>query len=218
MAGSSVPLPALVAAGTGALFLWSGIKGGSVTRSLRSLLSAKPHLDSTLANPISGTGNIGASGSLSGGAIASDAMQYRGAGYVWGGAPARGIGNWDCSSFCNWVLGHDLGLAIPGYAPGAYTGASHGPVTGEWLLWGGCTTISHSGRDAQPGDLCVWQTHMGIALGGGQMISAQTTQNGTQVSGIDGFIPEFLFVRRLTAGPVSGTTQAPGTVTAGGRG
>jgi len=62
MAGSSVSLPALAAAGAGALFLWSGIKGGSVTRSLRSLLSAKPHLDATVANPITGSGSAPAAG------------------------------------------------------------------------------------------------------------------------------------------------------------
>jgi len=127
-------------------------------------------------------------------------LQYKGASYVWGGAPANGIGNWDCSSFCNWVIGHDMDMAIPGNPAGTYTGQSHGAVTGQWLIWGGCTTVGHSGSAAVAGDLCVWQTHMGIAIGGGQMISAQTPgPDQTLVSAIDGFIPELLFIRRLNA-------------------
>src|SRR5437868_4085726 len=90
MAGSGVPLPALVAAGTGALFLWSGIKGGSGTRSLRSLLSAKPHLDSTVANPVTGSTPGGAVTPAGGGpsAVSSQANQATGrlmaASYGWG--------------------------------------------------------------------------------------------------------------------------------------
>jgi len=68
-------------------------------------------------------------------------------------------------------------------------------------LWDGAVTIGHDGAQAQPGDLCVWQTHMGVALGGGKMISAEDPQQGTQIgeigSGVSGFIPgELLFVRR----------------------
>jgi transglycosylase-like protein with SLT domain len=92
MAGSGVSLPALVAAGAGALFLWSGIKGGSVTRSLRSLLSAKPHLDTTVANPVTGSGSApGGTVTPSGGgpsAVSSQANQATGrlmaASYGWG--------------------------------------------------------------------------------------------------------------------------------------
>jgi cell wall-associated NlpC family hydrolase len=127
-------------------------------------------------------------------------MVSTGAGYRWGGAPAVGTGNWDCSSFVNWVVGHDCGMAIPGYAAGSYGGAEHGPATLSWLAWSGCTTIGHSGSAAQPGDLAVWQTHMGICTGPNTMISAQDPQNGTRISAIDGFISgELLYIRRLAA-------------------
>jgi len=101
------------------------------------------------------------------------------------------------------VIGHDLGLAIPLYAAGTYTGADHGPPTGAWLLWGGATTIGHDASVAQPGDLCVWQTHMGIAIGGGQMVSARsaTADPPTGVGAIahGGPAGQQLFVRRLNA-------------------
>ena len=142
----------------------------------------------------------GAGASATGQAIANDAVQYQGAGYVWGGAPAQGIGNWDCSSFSNEVIGHDMRMSIPGFPGGSYTGAVHGPTTLEWISWSGCRTVGTTGAQSVAGDLCVWPTHMGIAIGGGKMISAQSPSTGTQVSGIDGFIPnERLVIRRLTA-------------------
>jgi cell wall-associated NlpC family hydrolase len=211
MALKGVSAPAVAAAGIGGLFLWSGLKGAKISTTARSLLQGQQP-SAANANPISGNSFAGqfASGPLtasssgnlgsgSGAAIASDALRYQGAGYVWGGAPAQGIGHWDCSSFANWVVGHDSGLAIPFYKVGGYNGSAHGPATVAWLGWGGCHTVGNTGRSAQPGDLCIWQTHMGIAIGGGQMISAQNQSSGTQISGIDGFVPELLFVRRLKA-------------------
>src|SRR5260221_6809175 len=193
---------ALAAAATGALFMWSGIRGGGILPNIQNLIAGKPPAD-TGANPISvitggGGGGLGPGGSPTGNAIASDALTYKGAGYVWGGAPARGIGNWDCSSFANWVIGHDMGIATPGYHAGAYTGTSHGPPTVAWLAWigSGVTRIPRSQLAA--GDICCWQTHMGIPISNSQMISAQTPGSGTQVSGVDGFIPgEVLFCLRL---------------------
>lgn len=152
-------------------------------------------------------------GTATGQQIATDALAYQGAGYSLGGAPANGIGDWDCSSFANWVIGHDLGLAIPLYSAGDYTGQSHGPTTLMWLAWTGCVNVSRS--EVGAGDLCVWQTHMGIAISDSRMISAQNASNGTQVSGIDGFISgELLVCRRLKATlPPAGS---PGRITSQG--
>lgn len=186
----------------GVLFAVAGIKGLSVTGIIQDVVTGK-NPKTAIANQFtSGTGNISpANGvgitSVNGSAIAADAIKYKGAGYVWGGTPAKGVGNWDCSSFTNWVCGHDVGLPIPGMDAGKYDGSSHGPVTGTWIVWNGLTTIGHDGSQAQAGDICVWETHMGIALGPNEMISAQDPQNGTQVSTINGFIPgELLFIRR----------------------
>lgn len=194
---------AVAYASAGGIILYSGIKGATIADTLKAVLSGNLKVTPTepigSASPAASSGGTAPSGKATGSAAqaASDALRYEGSGYVWGGAPGLGPGNWDCSSFANWVYGHDLGLAIPGYSAGSYTGTVHGPATGDWILWGGLTTIGHDGSVAQAGDVCVWQTHMGIATGSNQMISAQDPQNGTQVSGIDGFIPgEELFVRR----------------------
>jgi cell wall-associated NlpC family hydrolase len=188
----------------GLVLAWSGIENVSITSVIGSFLSGQeptpgPAVTYATAASDSTPGSDGTTGTpgTTSSAIANDALKYNGAGYVYGGAPANGIGDWDCSSFVNWVIGHDLGGAIPGYSAGTYTGTSHGPTTGTWLLWGGCTTISSNAADAVAGDLCVWQTHMGVAIGSGQMISAQDEALGTGIANIAGAIPgELLFVRR----------------------
>jgi cell wall-associated NlpC family hydrolase len=214
---TSVNGAALGSIAIGLVFLYSGIKGYSVTQSIQNIIKGTTPAVQVVANPIislpgAGPTGIPAGATPTGAAVATDALQYKGAGWVWGGAPAKGIGIWDCSSFSNWVIGHDMGMAIPGYQGGTYTGASHGPTTLIWLAWTGCTTISHNAADAAPGDLCCWQTHMGIAIGGGQMISAQDAYSGTQISGI-GMPGELLFVRRLKAtiatGPPAKTPGGP---------
>lgn len=201
----------LIAAGGGAILLWSGLKGKSWSGALRDVVAGKDPRTALTAFPIksssaafsggsgsSGGSGVGQSASAKAAAVASDAMQYKGAGYVWGGAPGSGAGHWDCSSFANAVIGRDLGYAIPLYKPGAYHGQSHGPTTLTWLVWSGAQTISRS--QAQAGDLAVWQTHMGIFIDNGQhMISALGTNLGTQVTTIANGSPalEVLMVRRL---------------------
>ena len=196
----------LLLAGAGAIVIVSGIKGWDIGHTFRDVIAGKdPGKNPQLASQISGTpaGAVDLSGlgigapASSNSAIAQDALQYGGAGYVWGGAPAKGVGNWDCSSFCNWVIGHDLGLAIPGFAAGSYTGSSHGPPTGAWLLWPGVVNVAR--QNIQAGDLCVWQTHMGIAINNSQMISALNSATGTQVTTIEGGAPsgELFFGKRL---------------------
>lgn len=206
----------LLAAGGGAILLWSGFRGKNWSNTLRSIVSGKNPNATLTSYPIttapaafitpndltaSGTG-VAAHASVTGTSenIAQDAQRYIGSGYVWGGAPGSGAGHWDCSSFCNAVIGRDLGLAIPMYKAGSYHGQSHGPTTLVWLAWTGCFTIKQA--DIAPGDLCVWQTHMGIAVGNGRMVSAQDQQLGTRETTIKAGAPfgEKLFVRRLKAG------------------
>lgn len=194
---------ALAAVAAGGLFVYSGVKGYSVPQAAQNIILGHPPgsaqavapLYSAPPGPAPGTGVPGTTGS----AVADTALKYRGHAYLFGGAPgADGRGPWDCSSFVNWVLGHDLGMTLPGSSRGGYDGSSHGPTTLSYLAWTGARTIGHSGAVAAPGDLCVWQTHMGIAIGGGKMISARDPAEGTGIDTIDGDIPgELLFVRRI---------------------
>ena len=193
---------------TGTILFWSGFTGNSIADTLKGFLKGTVPPHNPMAPPSIGvndsTPGSGSSGSSSGtpvtnSGIANDALKYAGHAYLYGGAPGpQGKNPWDCSSFCNWVLGHDLGMSIPVYGKN-WNPSTHGPATGDYLLWGGAKTISHNAKDAQAGDLCVWQTHMGIATGGGNMVSALNPSLGTKVTTIPGGSPggELLFVRRI---------------------
>lgn len=203
MAGESKGI-GFAAIGAGALFVYAGVKGYSVPQMLQDVITGKTpaagQTEQALTVPQSAS-SVGYLGSGSGSAIASDALKYNGARYVWGGAPGTQAGvdaGTDCSGFVNMVVGRDLGMAVPFYGTGKYDGSVHGPPTLAWLAWTGCTTIGSDPSQAQAGDLCCWQTHMGIALGPNQMISAQDEQLGTGISSIS--LPgELLYVRRLKA-------------------
>src|SRR6266849_4865848 len=143
----------------GGILVWSGLNNKKITQTIQDLVQGKQPQPGpsggTVSNVSPGSGGtvIGA-GSASGQAIAQDALQYQGRGYVWDGAPANGLGNWDCSSFVNWVVGHDMQLGIPGDAH--YTGASHGPNTLVWLASIGTLTRRVPRNQLAAGDLCVW--------------------------------------------------------------
>jgi cell wall-associated NlpC family hydrolase len=195
--------------GAGIIMAWSGVSNLSPVTVIKNLLSGKnPSANAgnnAAIDTTAYTSNAGSAVSASningplGQAIANDALHYQGAGYVWGGAPAKGVGNWDCSSFANWVIGHDMGLAIPLYAAGKYSGSSHGPATGVWLVWTGAVTIDT--KDAAPGDIAVWETHMGIVVSNTEMISALDPSSGTQVTTFANGAPlgEIMVIRRLKA-------------------
>lgn len=124
-------------------------------------------------------------GTANGDAIANDALKYVGQGYTFGGPSSPG--KWDCSSFANYVIGHDMGLPIPGgsWATVCNNGSSHGPATPSWMLFG--TPVNYGSE--QPGDLLVTAEHMGIVIGGGKMVSAQDPQLGTGIGGYTSGFP-----------------------------
>lgn len=149
-------------------------------------------------------------------AIANAALRYVGHCYTFGGHPgADGKGCWDCSSFVNWVIGHDMGMNIPGGAWKTVTsnGSQHGPATTSWLLFGQAINLAQ----VQAGDICVSANHMGIAVSPSEMVSALNPSLGTKRTSIHGNFPDAVIHYRRIAGK-TGTTQAPGTTTAGGRG
>lgn len=175
---------ALSSVAIGSILVWSGIKGWNLTATIGQVITGKVPSGTeqyTLTSDISSGGTIGTSSG-----IANDAQKYVGHGYTFGGAPGKdGKSNWDCSSFANWVIGHDAGRAIPGYAAGKYDGTVHGPPTGSWGVWPGLAHIKQS--ELQAGDLIVWTGHMGIAVSNTQMISALNSSEGTKVTPIAGY-------------------------------
>jgi len=200
-----ISVPALALAGVGGVVVYAATKGVGLASGFRTLLGgqqlpAGEDLGVVAGDAAAGGQEViaqGLSPAAPNNAIAAAALGYRGAGHVyrWGGGSPRG---WDCSGFCNWVLCHDLGLAIPGYAGGKFTGASHGPVTGQWAIWSGCSNIPRDQLAA--GDLVVWPFgHMGIAIDNTQMINCPGP-NGTPapiISRINGAKAGPLLCRRL---------------------
>jgi cell wall-associated NlpC family hydrolase len=153
----------------------------------------------------------------SGAAIAGAALRYKGESYVYGGTGAQ-PGDWDCSSFVSYVLGHDLGLQVPGgtWAQVTASGTQHGPVVTSYATWSGAATIPASA--AAEGDLVLFVGlgtggHMGIVLGPDKMISALdplirgVADSGTAETPINGFGPPgapivYRRLRDAAAGPI----------------
>lgn len=151
-----------------------------------------------------------APGQLSGGGaqLAAAARKYVGkVKYVWGGAnPATG---WDCSGMVNYVACHDVGLNIPGYKGGTFSGKTHGPDVAEWLAWPG----AHPVTTPAAGDLVVWgpDAHMGIAISATHFVSAENQKYGTAEAAIAGFgavPPVILRLRQATPASQKGGTPA----------
>lgn len=179
---------ALAASGAGLLFIWSGIKGWSVLGTLGDLITGtKPNQPVTNAleiQPKDANASTPIVGTVGGVALAAIAEAYEGHAYRFGGAPGTdGSKPWDCSSFMNYVVGVKAGLAIPGNAPGKYTGTTHGPPTGMWAAWSGMDTVNRS--QVQAGDILLWLGHMGMATGHDTMISALNPRIGTKSQQID---------------------------------
>jgi peptidoglycan DL-endopeptidase CwlO len=99
---------------------------------------------------------------------ANIALQYTGVPYVWGGASPSGF---DCSGLVMYVYAQ-LGISLPHYT------VSQWDVTQPIAL-----------SQAQPGDLIFFNglEHVGIYLGGGQMVDAPHTGSVVRVESIYGF-------------------------------
>jgi cell wall-associated NlpC family hydrolase len=121
--------------------------------------------------------------SAHGNAVVAAALTQLGVPYVWGGASPGG--GFDCS-----------GLVVWAYAQAGRPGLPH--YTGS--LWQMGVAVSYS--QLQPGDL-VWfysGGHMGIYMGGGQMVHAPHTGDVVKVSDISpgtSYYSAFLGARRI---------------------
>ncbi len=99
------------------------------------------------------------------GGVVGIAMQYLGVPYVWGGASPSGF---DCSGLVQFVF-NQVGVSLPHHAASIF---NYG------------TPVSES--ELQPGDLVFFSGlgHMGIYIGGGQMIHAPHTGDVVKISSI----------------------------------
>lgn len=209
---------ALGSVAAGSLLLYAGITGKSVPAALQAIIQGKSPASGSVVYPIqqvtqtstaqataggtaAGTAAVGPPGNINA-AIAAAAQASIGHAYGWGGAPGTdGKSPWDCSSAVNYWTAVDCHLAIPGFAAGAWTGTTHGPPTGSWLLWGHLQHVAR--KDVAAGDILVYQTHMGVAISNANMVSAETPSQGTQIAPIDDMtksLGEILFCRRYPAG------------------
>jgi len=103
---------------------------------------------------------VASSGNASRDAIVATAMSGLGGSYVWGG---KSYGAWDCSGFTSWVFAqHGIKLTAYTYAMKDELRPTSNPQPGDIVF--------------QNGD-----THVGIYLGDGKMISALNPTNGTLV-------------------------------------
>jgi cell wall-associated NlpC family hydrolase len=175
-------------------------------KNIRDALGIAFSTGATGSTPTGGSGGSGPTGPLSGPnpAIAAAALKYQGAGYTFGGNASR-VGDWDCSSFVSYVLGHDIGMSLPGggrWGSPGYPPHAHGPVAASYKLFGNAINRQQLGA----GDIVAWNTHVGIAIDGSRIISARTPSEGTGISTIDGTsnsIGETPAFRRVAA-PVTG--------------
>ena len=97
-----------------------------------------------------------------GGSVASYALQFTGNPYVWGGTSLTNGA--DCSGFVMSVYAH-FGVSLP-HSSGAQRGVGRG--------------VSYS--EAQPGDIICYSGHVGIYIGGGQIVHASNPSDGIKVS------------------------------------
>lgn len=98
----------------------------------------------------------------SGSSVISYALQFVGNPYVWGGTSlTNGV---DCSGFVMQVYAH-YGISLP-----------HSSVALRSVGRG----VSYS--EAQPGDIVCYSGHVGIYIGGGQIVHASNPRDGIKVS------------------------------------
>jgi len=109
---------------------------------------------------------------------ATIAMKYLGVPYLWGGATPGGF---DCSGLVMYVYGQ-LGISLPHYAAAQYGLGS--PVPRDQL---------------QPGDLVFFDglSHVGIYIGGGQMVHAPQTGDVVKIEALSDFGAGYVGGRRL---------------------
>ncbi len=109
-------------------------------------------------------GTYTASGSGAGSSVANYALQFVGNPYVYGGSSLTN--GTDCSGFVMSVY-RNFGVSLP-HSSGADRSVGYG--------------VSGGLAAAQPGDIICYSGHVGIYIGGGQIVHASTAKTGIKVS------------------------------------
>jgi cell wall-associated NlpC family hydrolase len=109
---------------------------------------------------------------------ATIALRYLGVPYQWGGSTPAGF---DCSGLVMYVFAQ-LGISLPHFAAAQYGFGS--PVARDQL---------------QPGDLVFFENlnHVGIYIGGGQVVHAPTTGDVVKISNIADWGASYVGARRI---------------------
>lgn len=110
-----------------------------------------------------GGGSYAASGSGLGASVANYALQFVGNPYVYGGTSLTN--GTDCSGFTSSVY-RNFGVSLP-HSSGAQRACGYGVG---------------SLAEAQAGDIICYSGHVGIYIGGGQIVHASTAKTGIKVS------------------------------------
>lgn len=122
------------------------------------------------------SGSYASAGGGSGASVANFALQFVGNPYVYGGSSLTN--GTDCSGFTMSVYAN-FGVSLP-HSSGAQRSCGYDV--------GGLA-------NAQPGDLVCYSGHVGIYIGGGQIVHASTAKTGIKVSNAD--YRQVLSVRRI---------------------
>lgn len=125
----------------------------------------------------SGGGGYVASGSGNGASVANYALQFVGNPYVYGGSSLTN--GTDCSGFVMSVY-RNFGVSLP-HSSGGDRGVGY--------------AVSGGLANAQAGDIVCYSGHVGIYIGGGQIVHASTARTGIKVSNANYRTP--VAVRRI---------------------
>lgn len=122
------------------------------------------------------TAKQSASGASKGQQVVNYAMQFLGNPYVWGGSSLTN--GTDCSGFTMSVYAH-FGVSLPHYDAAQRS----------------CGTSVGSLSAARPGDLVCYDGHVGIYIGGGQIVNASNPRTGITVT--NATYRQILAIRRI---------------------